>query len=440
MKKIQLVVCMLLFMQSSAFTSGSTPTSAPVKPEGKLLSDWITLHLKLVRLTKGLSQGQLNRHFVYTGVAFYEAVVPGDSHYLSLRNQLQDLVNLPTAPAGKKMCREASGNAAIASMLRNFYAADPANISRIDSLENRYLNEFSANGFTKDQIKTGVDFGASVAAGILDWAKTDGASKTHPPYVVPKGDGFWEPTPPAFSSPAAPYAAQNRTCVKNSGSNTLPAPPLAFSSEATSTFYDMVKEVYDASQVLTDDQKYMALFWDDFPDGRYYGAAGHWASIFRQVLEKEKLPLSEASAAYAQMHISLMDAFAGCWKAKYTYNLLRPVTYVHKYMNHAEWQPLIVTPAHPEYPAAHASVSMAAAMALTYALGSNISFTDHSYDDLGLPPRSFKNFEEAGREAGQSRFYGGIHYRPSIAAGYVLGAKTAENIKNQINFRPQMPK
>jgi hypothetical protein len=197
----------------------------------------------------------------------------------------------------------------------------------------------------------------------------------------------------------------------------------------------MVNDVYVASQNLTDAQKAMALFWDDFPDGRYFGAAGHWASIFRQVAIAQKLPLVEAAAANAVMNITLMDAFNACWKAKYTYNLLRPVTYVQKHMGHADWKPLIVTPSHPEYPAAHASLSMAAADALTYVLGNNIAFTDHSYDDLGFTARSFKNFKEAGKEAGLSRFYGGIHYKPSIDAGYLLGTKTADNIKNQLRIR-----
>jgi len=435
MKKSYLIVCLLFVLQAAAFANGSIPMPAPEKSSGKLLADWIALHLKLVRNTKGLSQGALNRHFVYSSVAFYQAVSPGDSRCVSLENQLQDLANLPTAPAEKDACWAAGGNASIAAMLRIFYSGNPANISRIDSLENYYREVFGKSGFTKEQIKTGSDFGASVAAAIQEWAKNDGASKTHPAYEIPKGEGLWEPTPPGFSAPAAPYASKNRTCVKNSGSNTLPVAPASFASDPTSGFYKMVKEVYDASGNLTEDQKSMALFWDDFPDGRYYGAAGHWASIFRQVVDSEKLSLTKAAEAYALMHICLMDAFNGCWKAKYTYNLLRPVTYIHKYMNHPEWQPLIITPAHPEYPAAHASVSMAAAMALTYALGNNIKFTDHSYDDLGFKPRSFANFEEAGKEAGLSRLYGGIHYRPSIEAGYVLGKKTAANVKNQIHFQ-----
>jgi hypothetical protein len=440
MKKRYLILCLLLWLQSSACTTVDAPNSPSARLEGKLLSDWIALHLKLIRNTKGLGQGQINRQFTYSSVALYEAIAPADSRYRTLKNQLQDLVNLPAATLGKKACWEASGNASIAAVLRSFYAANPVNVSRIDSLENYYLNGFAKRGFTEDQIKSATDFGASIAAAILEWAKNDGASKTYPPYEIPKGEGLWEPTPPGFSAPAGPYTSQNRTCVKGSGSNTLPAPPESFASNPTSDFYKMVEKVYDASQVLTDEQKAMAIFWDDFPDGRYYGAAGHWASILKQVLDAEKLSLIEGSEAYARMHISLMDAFHGCWKAKYTYNLLRPVTYVQKYMNHPEWQPLIITPAHPEYPAAHASVSMAAAMALTYTLGSNIKFTDHSYDDLGFRPRTFKNFEAAGREAGLSRFYGGIHYQPSIEAGYILGAKTAENIKNQIHFSGGPPK
>ena len=126
--------------------------------------------------------------------------------------------------------------------------------------------------------------------------------------------------------------------------------------------------------------------------------------------------------------------FNACWKGKYTYNVLRPVTYIRKYMGHLEWTPLIVTPAHPEYPAAHASISMAAATALDKTLG-KISFTDHSYDDLGYAPRNFKNFIEAGKEAGLSRLYGGIHYRPSIEAGYIVGEKTATNALSGLNFK-----
>jgi len=424
---------MLAIIHSIISVQGGGRTGAEVRRE--LLSDWIALQLKLVRSTKGLSQGMLFRYFGYSSVAFYESIVASDNAYQTMGSQLQGLETLPVFKGDKKTCWNASGNAAMATSLRFFYAANPAGVRAIDSLENHYTEVFKKEGYASSNIDAASAYGKSVASAILEWAKNDGSSTKHGAYEIPKGDGLWEPTPPAFSAPAAPFASRNRTCLKNSTENTLPAKPLEFSADADSKFYSMVNEVYEASQNLTESQKAMALFWDDFPDGKYYGAAGHWASIFRQVATTQKLSLTEGAAAYVVMNVTLMDAFNACWKAKYTYNLLRPVTYVQKHMGHQDWKPLIVTPSHPEYPAAHASLSMAAAKALTNVLGNNIAFTDHSYDDLGFTARSFKNFEEAGKEAGLSRFYGGIHYRPSIEAGYGLGAKTAENIKNQLHVR-----
>ncbi len=38
-------------------------------------------------------------------------------------------------------------------------------------------------------------------------------------------------------------------------------------------------------------------------------------------------------------------------------------------------------------------------------------------------------------EAGLSRFYGGIHYKPSIEAGYVQGEKIAMNVAHSLAFK-----
>jgi hypothetical protein len=228
-------------------------------------------------------------------------------------------------------------------------------------------------------------------------------------------------------------------CVKSNTENTVPPLPTPFSTEPGSPFHSMVNEVYVISKNLTKDQRNIALFWDDFPDGNYFGVAGHWASICRQVIQSKELSLIDAAQAYVKMNIAMIDALNSCWKGKYTYNVLRPVTYIHKYMGDTGWTSLIVTPAHPEYPAGHAAQSMAAATALTQALG-NISFTDHSYDHLGFKPRKFSNFREAGKEAGMSRLYGGIHYRPSINAGYTLGRKTAKNVVKKLHFKRHQAK
>ncbi|HYC85460.1 MAG TPA: vanadium-dependent haloperoxidase, partial [Chryseosolibacter sp.] len=407
-------------------------------PDSRLLSDWIALHLKLVRNTKGLSQGALFRHFSYSSIAFYESIVQSDVRFVSTSGQLQGLGLLPQLRANKNTSWQASANAAIATMLKAFYGANPVNLEMIALMEKSNNEMLAKVGFSNASISTAGKHGVSVANEILEWSKQDGSTTQHPPYHAPQGDGLWEPTPPAFAPPAGPYVSQNRTCIRGSTENSLPIAPIPFSTDPSSEFYKMVNQVVDASKSLTEDQRQMALFWDDFPDNRYYGAPGHWASIFKQVLDSKKLSLVEGAEAYLKMTVALMDGFNGCFAAKYHYNVLRPVTYVNKYIS-PDWKPLIVTPSHPEYPAAHASISMAAAVALTSVLGNDVSFTDRSYEDVGLGIRTFKNFEEAGKEAGLSRLYGGIHYRPSIEAGYVLGRKVAENVLAKLKTRNANP-
>jgi hypothetical protein len=143
----------------------------------------------------------------------------------------------------------------------------------------------------------------------------------------------------------------------------------------------------------------------------------------------------EGAMLYAALFITENDATIICFKAKYTYNQLRPVTYIQKYMNHPDWNPLIDTPPHPEYPAAHATISMSGATMLTHLMGDKISFTDNTYAYRGYKAHHFNNFIEAGREAGLSRLYGGIHYRPSIEAGYKQGVQVANNIAGKLVFK-----
>ncbi|MGZ8551039.1 MAG: phosphatidic acid phosphatase, partial [Chitinophagaceae bacterium] len=91
--------------------------------------------------------------------------------------------------------------------------------------------------------------------------------------------------------------------------------------------------------------------------------------------------------------------------------------------------------AHPEYSSAHAVLSAATAAVFSNLFGDNYSFTDHTYDYLGMAPRSFSSFRAFGEEAGNSRLYAGIHYQPSIDIGLEQGRKVAENIFKKLKLR-----
>jgi hypothetical protein len=175
----------------------------------------------------------------------------------------------------------------------------------------------------------------------------------------------------------------------------------------------------------------MALYWRDVPG---VTTPGHYVSILKQVLENDKPMLDKAAIAYALGGITAYDAAISCWQTKYHYNLVRPVTYIRTVLGHITWNSLLGTPAHPEYSSAHAVLSAATADVFTNLFGDNYSFTDHTYDYLGMASRSFNSFEAFGVDAGNSRLYAGIHYQASIDIGLVQGRKVAQNIINKLKF------
>jgi len=375
-----------------------------------------------------------HRQSAYTGIALYESIVPGDANYRSLAGQLDEYESPEQPTDMREICWQASANSALANMFRFFYPQDADKI-RIDSLENSWLQRLLREGYSEASLLAGSNYGSAVARAVIDWCKKDGSDKISGAYSIPSGMGLWEPTPPKFVPPAFPYMGNMRTLVEGSIDETIPPDPPAFSTDTQSPFYKMVEEVYMISTSLDSAQKSTGLYWDDFPDGKSVTSGGHWACILKNVMEENQLSLIEGARAYAEMFIATNDASVGCFKAKYTYNMMRPVTYIQRVMNHPEWSPMINTPPHPEYPAAHAVLSMAAATILTRILGDTLSFVDNTYEYRGYKARRFKNFEEAGHEAGMSRFYGGIHYLPSIEAGYSQGKKIADNVHERLVFR-----
>ncbi len=392
---------------------------------------WMNMQIRLMRTASGIPNNAFTRPYAYTGITLYEAVEPGMPAYQSLQGQLNGLTGLPQTLPGLAYHWPSSANAALAYINKlMFPATSNANKISIDSLENA-LNIQYQNDEDASIINRSIEFGRAVAQKVFEWAQTDGYLHASDPYTPPTGTGLWVPTPPAFANAITPYWGNLRTLVAGSGNNADPGAPTSYSVNPFSAFYSMVKEVYDVSQTLSPSQIAMALYWRDVPG---VTTPGHYVSILKQVIQNDKPMLDKAAIAYALGGISVFDATISCWQAKYYYNLVRPITYIRSVLGHTTWTSTIGTPAHPEYPAAHALLSAAFAAAMTNIFGDNYSFTDHTYDYLGMASRSFNSFQAIGEEAGYSRLYGGIHYRPSIVAGLAQGRKVTQNVINSLKF------
>jgi hypothetical protein len=89
------------------------------------------------------------------------------------------------------------------------------------------------------------------------------------------------------------------------------------------------------------------------------------------------------------------------------------------------WEPLLITPPFPEYPSGHSTQSAAAADVLGRMFGDETPFDDATHVRDKLPVRSYANFDQAAREAAESRLFGGIHFRSGIEKGLEQGACVA---------------
>lgn len=404
------------------------PPNKASEYSSEVLDKWLTMQIRLMQNATGIANQAFSRHYAYAGIAAYEALRPGIQGNDPWKSKWNGLSGLPTASNVNNYYLPQNVNAALAEINRNLFpTVKTSDKAAIDSLEAALKQQFLSNT-TASVIAQSETFGKAVATAVFNWSETDGYKNASAPYTLPTGEGLWKPTAPAYAPASTPYWGNNRTVVTGSISNTAVQGPPAYSTDPQSEFYKMVKQVYDASQSLTDNQKAMAVYWKDVPG---VTSPGHWVSIVQQVAKQKNAKLDKAVLAYALSGAALNDALIRSFQIKYQKLTVRPITYIREVMGHSTWNPYIGTPPHPEYISNHSSLSVAAAVVLEQLFGKNQSFTDHTYDYMGMAPRNYPSYMAIGLEAGISRLYGGIHYLPSINDGTTIGKKVAENILNK---------
>jgi hypothetical protein len=417
---------------------GSSAPAVPVQTadfSADAATAWFDLLIDSID-AENLNPPEASRRIGYAGVALYEAVVPGMPDHSSLGGQLNDLDAMPVPAAGDVHWPSAV-NAALADVLANLFAtASAPTLQAITDLEAALAAQYALDA-DPAQVTRGVDHGAAVAADVIAWAAEDGYTLWNDcAFTPPVGDGMWVPTPPAFvASPLEPCWGNLRPFVLLFAAECAPLSHPPYSLTPGSAFAMEAQEVYDVGNSLTQEQMDIATFWAD--GGGTLTPPGHWISIANQVIEQEGIDLAVAAEAYAKVGIAVADAFIACWEIKFTYNLMRPITYIQDLAGpiaDGAWTSFIGTPPFPEFTSGHSTQSGAAAALLGDLLG-DVTFTDHTHDGAGLTARTFDSFDDAAWEAALSRLYGGIHYRAAIERGVEQGECISRTILREVEFR-----
>lgn len=276
-------------------------------------------------------------------------------------------------------------------------------------------------------IERGVEWGQTVADEIFLWRSTDGFTPAPPPYTGGMLPGQWRPTPPGLANGVGVQFSYMTPWAMISPAQFRPAGPPALSSMQYAADVNEVKEIGSLTSMMrTADQTEIARFWNgNTPVG--------WNRIAVSISEDNDLTLSQNARLLALLNVAMADAVIACWEAKYHYSFWRPITAIRLAdtdgnpgtTEDPSWLPLLTTPAHPDYPSGHATVSRSAKSVLEAYFGDDTKFSTTTEILPGVT-RSYSSFSQAVDEAFNARIYGGIHFRTACRDGQATGAQVGD--------------
>ena len=309
----------------------------------------------------------------------------------------------------------------------------PANQGKFDQISSAGLREDA-----DPVVRNSFLFGARVARAYLEGRKADGSTTTIT-YFPRTAPGQWRRTPSFFKPPEQPHWRKVKPFGIPDLKPFLPPPPPAHDSPEFVQALREVKEIGGKnSRLRTAEQTFLAKFWKDFSYTQT--PPGHWNDIADFAARAQEMDLHDEARLFALLNLSLADAGIVAWECTSRHPVWRPVHAIRlakqfpatAKLAQADWEPLIETPAHPEYVSAHSCFSGAASQVLTHVLGSDsFTFLVRS-DQYPGQRRKFDRFSDCLKEIGESRVHGGIHYRFSNERGIEAGKKIGAFICNNM--------
>jgi len=218
-----------------------------------------------------------------------------------------------------------------------------------------------------------------------------------------------------------------------------PGPPPALEGALFARDYDEIRRLggKQGSQ-RSEEQGRVAAFWEASQPTIYF-------SLIHALAEQPGRDPLRNARLLARVAQALDDALIATFDAKYHYGFWRPVTALRNgdrdgnpaTERDASWQPLIETPMHPEYPAAHCSLAAAAAAVLSAEFGAQPAAGLRAQSPTAPGAvRRWTSFEEFVREVGEARILDGVHFRNSTEVGAALGRQVGEWTLQHFRAKP----
>jgi hypothetical protein len=386
---------------------------------------WNAIAVQTVRLAAPYPlQGLI--YMGYTQAAVYDAITKIEGRYVPY--------HAFDVPSGVDVAHASPGAATAAAaytMLTSSFLAFPASAQA--GLAAKYSDYIDAlGGVDTPAVAAGIIVGQAAADDLIAYRAGDrDESITFTPGPLSAGVWTFAP-PPSLQTAQTPWVAVMRPFMLMSPSQFRADPPPALKSRQWAREYNEVK-AYGAvdSTVRTPAQTAVAKFWNAF-------AVNQSNQSFQDVAINHEMDLVQTARMLAIGDLVDSDVGIACFDAKYHYLFWRPIMAIRNAQidgNPATqpdptWAPLLTTPNHPEYPAAHTCITGAEAEMYAAVLGTrHIDITLHGSAD-GTPNNweatyTYKTVDDLERQVADARVWAGLHYRRSTRAGLEIGREVA---------------
>jgi hypothetical protein len=282
----------------------------------------------------------------------------------------------------------------------------------------------SLAGVPAGQGKTdGISVGTEVAEKLCALRRSDGAD-ARTPFTPSKGAGRWLPTPPQNAAAVLPHWGAVKPFLLESATQFAVKGPPPIGSDAYARDLAEVKNIgARRSTVRTADQTAAAIFWT-------IQTPVPWNAAARAASRARGNTLVENARLFAALNAACSDAHVAGFEIKYRLQHWRPVTAIRAAAESGtadeSWEPLLATPAHPEYPSTHAACSGAAEAVLKGFFGRDEVAVSVLHPPVFGVTRTFASFSQIAQEVDDARVWGGIHFRTADADGRDLGRRIGE--------------
>ena len=383
-----------------------------------VVTDWNLVTVQATKVAPALNSNLASRIDAIEAIAVYDAV-----------NSIRQFGKPYHYYAPNTGSAQAAAAQAAHDVLVNYFPSQKA------ALDASLAKSLAA--ITDGPVGNGLTVGSAAAADIIALRANDGStpnvSYSGPATIVP---GAYQLTPniptitvPPFTfNPGINEQWGTVTPFVIAATNQFrPGPPPALTSLQYSNDFAQVQSLGAInSTTRTVDQTHIAQFYKQDAELTVNEAA-------RQLALANATSLEQNALLFVLTDIAEADARIAVWDAKYTYLNWRPITALNANPdgtvtnNYAAWQPLIVTPNHPEYPSGHGGTVNAGFEVLKSFFGDQNTLQLHT-TTAGEPPRLIQSLTQGETENVLARVYDGVHFWFSDTVGQTIGNQVASYV------------